>query len=146
MNLETTRLWTKQVINFFLLTKTCSIATSKAIIFLHELTFVFVPCFIGAIMGKMEHRENVVKRRGLEKTCILWGNGLLGKSTNSPLLATLLALKAWNTILEKWIPIHYGNNKEIIPVQNNDRFCKPNLQIYFEVLGNYLEKSTTNFF
>ena len=34
----------------------------KAIIFLHEFIFVFLPCFIGPVLGKMEQRKNIVKK------------------------------------------------------------------------------------
>ena len=34
-------------------------------ILLHDFIFVFIPCFFGLVLEKMEHRKNVVKNGGI---------------------------------------------------------------------------------
>ena len=63
--------YAQEEINFFLLPKTCNIilrfSKHYAIIFLHELIFVYILRFIGTILGKMKHRKNIINTGGLKK-------------------------------------------------------------------------------
>ena len=34
---------------------------------LHDFIFLFIPCFLGLVLEKMEHRKNVVKNRGMSR-------------------------------------------------------------------------------